>query len=634
MNRSAATLIIICINVIVFAYLAVQQQSLMMSRNVDALAILYAGGNLNPFTMDGEQWRVVSSMFLHFGVLHLLVNMLALYLLGRTLEPVVGTPRFLLIYFFCGIAAGIASLLFNFYTISAGASGAIFGLFGYKVGAELIHDSDDRQKLIAIGIGFIGFVIVNALIAASISVDIAGHLGGFVGGIVIAVLHYRFQLLVANWSLATAMVILFLTIFALPKDLLNYYRVFQRVLTAERRTNKFYQNSIGDAQLVDSLTVITKEWDSIAHALRNITEIRSELHKDTTTLARYVSLQKQDAIFRTALIQRESYVYLDSMEIVSARMDSLPKFEFNLNFTIPEGSTVVDEEPATPGPTLETKRVFYDAEWKEIDDPSFASYYRIGTVDSLGRWQGAVRDYYRTGDVQMKGKYLDGMKDGVFLYYTNHKTYSSVGRYVKEDAVGKWEEYHWNGVLEKEIYYNDETFTRNVWDSLGRQQVVNGKGNYVRWYSNGQTAEEGSYEGGKKTGNWYGYHEDGKPYFKEFYRNNRLVHGVSEAKNGRRYVYDQLSQYAFPVVGMPEFNKYLQSNMRRPTSADARSGMVKVVFNVGNDGSVWDFVIIEGLSHAYDQEAIRLIKEGPAWRPGVLHGHELIPSQGYVEVIF
>jgi hypothetical protein len=67
---------------------------------------------------------------------------------------------------------------------------------------------------------------------------------------------------------------------------------------------------------------------------------------------------------------------------------------------------------------------------------------------------------------------------------------------------------------------------------------------------------------------------------------------------------------------------------------EARSGIVKVVFNVGNDGSVWDFVIIEGLSHDYDQEAIRLIKEGPAWRPGVLHGHEQVPSQGYVEVIF
>ena len=634
MKRYLSTLVIIGLNLIVFAILAVKQQSLMMSRNVDVIAILNAGGNLNPFTMDGEQWRVISSMFLHFGVIHLLVNMVGLYMLGSTLEPAVGTPRFILIYIFCGVAAGIGSLLFNFYTISAGASGAIFGLFGYRLGAELIHDSNDRQKLIALGIGFIGFVVVNALVAASISVDIAGHLGGFIAGIVIAILHYRFQLLVVHWQLAAAIVVVFLTIFALPKDLLNYYSVFQRVLTAERRTNQFYQNSLSDAQLVDSLTVITTEWDSIRHSLRALPPIRQELRADTATLARYVDLQKQDAVYRTSLIQRESYVYLDSMEVVSARMDSLPKFQFNPNFRIPDGATVIEEEPVKPAPQLETKRVFYDSEWKEIDDPSLASYYRIGTVDSLGRWQGAVRDYYRNGDVQMKGKYLDGMKDGVFIYYTNRKTYSSAGRYHKEDVVGKWEDFHWNGVLEKEVYYNDETFTRNLWDSLGRPQVVNGYGKYVRWYPNGQIAEEGSYEGGKKTGNWYGYHEDGTPYFKEFYRNNRLVQGVSETKDGKRYVYDQLSQYAFPVVGMPEFKKYLENNMQRPKTTDIRNGIVKVVFNVGNDGSVWDFVIVEGLSYTYDQEAIRLIKQGPAWRPGVLHGHQPIPSQGYAEVIF
>ncbi|HMG91073.1 MAG TPA: rhomboid family intramembrane serine protease [Chryseolinea sp.] len=634
MNRYISTLVIIGINIIVFAFIAIQQQSLMMTRNIDVLAILHAGGNLNPFTMDGEQWRVISSMFLHFGVIHLLANMVGLYFLGSTLEPTVGTSRFLLIYFFCGIAAGIASLLFNFYTISAGASGAIFGLFGYRLGTELIQDSDDRKKLIALAIGFIGFVIVNALIATSISVDIAGHLGGIIAGIIIAVLQYRFQLLVANWTLASAVVILFLITFALPKDLLNYYSVFKRVLLAERRTNGFYQNSMNDAQLVDSLTVITKEWDSIHHVLRSIPAIREELRTDTAILAEYIKLQKQDAIYRTALIHRESYVYLDSMEVVSTKMDSLPKFQYNLNFSMPESAPVLDEESTEPRPTLETRRVFYDEEWKEINDPSLAAYYRIGTVDSLGRFQGVVRDYYRNGDVQMKGKYLDGMKDGIFLYYTNRKTYSSAGRYAKEDPVGKWENYHWNGTLESEVYYNDEIFTRNTWDSLGRQQVVNGKGNCIRWHSNGNVSEEGSYDGGKKTGNWYGYHDDGTPYFREFYRSNRLVHGVSETKNGRRYVYDHLSQYAVPVVGMPEFNKYLVKSIQRPASTEMRTGTVKVVFNVGNDGSVWDFVIVEGLSKAYDQEAIRLIKDGPAWRPGVLHGHEQIPSQGYVEVIF
>ena len=634
MSKYISTLVLIGINIIVFAIIAIRQENLLMTRSIDVLAILHAGGNLNPFTMDGEQWRVVSSMFLHIGVVHLVANMVALFFLGSRLEPLLGTSRFLLVYFLCGIAAGIASLLFNFYEISAGASGAVFGVFGYILGEMLISDFNDRRKLISIVLGFVVFVIINAVIATIISVDMAGHLGGFVAGIVLAVLHYRFQVLLANWSLASLMIILFLTIFVLPKDLLNYYRVFQRVLAAERRTNRFYQNSLNDAQLVDSLTVISKEWDSISYVLRRMPPIRKELHADTAVLGEYINLQKQDAIYRTALIYRESYVYLDSIEVVSIKMDSLPKFQYNLNFTMPESASVIEEEATEHKPTLETKRVFYDQEWKEIDDPSLAAYYRIGSIDSLGRFQGVLRDYYRSGDVQMKGKYLDGMKDGIFIYYTNRRTYSSAGRYAKEDAVGKWENYHWNGTLESEVYYNDEAFTRNVWDSLGRQQVVNGAGKCIRWHPNGQISEEGSYEGGKKTGNWYGYHKDGTAYFREFYRNNRLVHGVSEAKNGRRYVYDQLSQYAVPVVGMPEFKKYLEGNIRRPSATETTSGMVRVVFNVGNDGSVWDFVIVDGVSQACDQEAIRLIKEGPAWRPGVMHGHVPIPSQGYAEVIF
>jgi len=635
MNKIGATLTLIGLNVIVFAWLALKQQSLMMSTAMDALAILHSGGNLNPFTLGGQPWRILTSMFLHFGIIHLAVNMYGLFSLGRTMEPAMGIQRFLLVYFFCGIAAGIASLVFNMYTISAGASGAIFGLFGYTLGAELIGTANDRKRLTAVVINFVVFVVINTFIAANINVDIAGHLGGLVAGILLSVLHFQFRVLVQNGNLAIALVLLSSIVFVLPKDLVRYYRVFQRVLAAERHTNRIYGNRLDDAQLLDSLKTIVPEWDSIQKTLHNLKHVRHELTQDTTTLRDYITLSKQDALYRISLIERESYVYLDSLEIVDTQRDSLPNFQHVPNFEIPD--EVVEQKPDSIDhvqPALKPMRIFFDANWKEINDPSLAAFYRIGTVDSLGRWQGVVNDFYRSGDVQMKGRYLDGMKDGVFLYYSNRNTYTSAGRYVKEDAVGKWENYHWNGALESEVYYNDNGFTRNVWDSLGRAQVVNGNGKYTRWHLNGKVLEEGNYVSGKKAGNWYGFHDDGSPYFREFFRDNRLVHGVSEDKNGKRYVYDHLSQYAFPVTGMPEFKKYLEKNIRTPVTASPMTGTVKVLFNVGNDGSVWDFVIMQSLALPYDQEAIRLIKEGPAWRPGVLHGHVQTPSQGYAEVSF
>jgi membrane associated rhomboid family serine protease len=128
MMKTLATYVLIGINVVVFAWLAWQQQSLLMNTQADSLAILWGGANFNPLTLNGEPWRLVTSMFLHFGILHLAVNMYGLYSLGIGLEPAVGTPRFLLVYLLCGLASGIASLVFNVYVISAGASGAIFGI--------------------------------------------------------------------------------------------------------------------------------------------------------------------------------------------------------------------------------------------------------------------------------------------------------------------------------------------------------------------------------------------------------------------------------------------------------------------------------------------------------------------------
>src|SRR6188768_3033413 len=108
MKKSISTLALIVLNVLVFGWLALQQKSLMMDRNIDVLAIIRAGANLNPLTLGGESWRMISAMFLHFGVLHLAANMFGLFSLGSSLEPRIGALRFLLIYFICGVAASLA----------------------------------------------------------------------------------------------------------------------------------------------------------------------------------------------------------------------------------------------------------------------------------------------------------------------------------------------------------------------------------------------------------------------------------------------------------------------------------------------------------------------------------------------
>lgn len=634
MGKTAiSTYVLIGLNLLAFGWLALKQQSLLMDRDVDVLAILHAGANLNPFTLGGQPWRIITSMFLHFGIIHLAVNMYALYVLGTLLEPALGTSRFLLVYFFCGIAAGVASLIFNIYTPSAGASGALFGLFGYRLGAEVIGNFHDRQRLLNIFINFVVFVVINGVIATSVNVDMAGHIGGFVAGLLLATFHFRLRWFIKKKYLAILLVLLAAALFVLPKDQLRYYQIFQRVMNAENQTNDLYKNVSTNAELKDSLKTALPVWDSISASLNAIKKIPFQLSGDTAILRDYISLRRQETYYRIQLIERESYIYYDSLEILNAKFRALPQLKYVLNYKVRETHQELVDTVASQNALLEPAKVYFDEHWKETDNIVAAKYYRIGQKDSLGRWEGIVTDHFKNGDIQMKGKYSRDLKDGVFIYYSDHATYESAGRYDKEFPVGKWENFHWNGSLESEVFYGDETFTANIFDSVGNPQVTNGNGKYTRWYSSGQISEQGEYRNGRKEGLWYGYHPDGKPYFKEQYRDNRLVHGVSVGKDGRRYVYDHLSEFPFPENGMPAFKKYVERNKKEPFFKPSH-GKVKVTFSVGVDGSTSNHVILQGLSPECDKEAIRLIREGPLWRAALLHGQEKVPTQGYVEIDF
>lgn len=628
-KSTISTYILIAINVLVYAWLALQQQSLMMDTNADALAILHTGANLNPLTLGGQPWRMLTSMFLHYGLIHLAVNMYALYVLGTSLEPGVGTARFLMIYFFCGIAAGIASLVFNIFIPSAGASGALFGLFGYQLGAEVIGNFHDRQKLLGIFLNFIVFVIINTAIASGVNVDVAGHIGGFFGGLLLATFHFKLRWFIKKEFLGLLLIMISASLFVLPRDQVRYYRIFKQVLDLDDHTSNLYKTSV-DAGLRDSLVATLPRWDSIVSSIRNLKKIPAGVENDTAILNDYATLRKRGTFYRVKLIERESYIYYDSIEILDAEFKSLPPLQYILNYKMTEKELPLDS--ASDDVPLVPAKVYYDSHWRETDDILLATYYRVGNKDSLGRWHGVVGDYYKNGKIQMKGKYTRDMKDGIFIYYSDRNTYQSAGRYNQERSVGKWENFHWNGALESEVYYGNETFTATVFDSLGTPQVINGNGRAKRWYANGQLREEGEYRNGKKEGLWFGYRDDGKPYYKEEYRNDRLIHGVSQGKDGRRYVYDHLSEYPFPVDGLPAFKQYVEANKRTPEGL--KQGTVKLVFSIGVDGRTWNPVVIQSVSPEHDREAIRLLNNGPLWRTSLLHGQEKVPSQGYIEIDF
>jgi len=151
--------------------------------STDTETLIQYGAKYNPLIMEGEWWRIITSMFMHIGFFHLAMNMLALYYLGIAVEQIFGSKRFLCMYMFAGIGAGTASFAFS-SSISAGASGAIFGMFGVLLYFGLIHK---RLFFQTMGSSILVIIVLNLVFGFTVPmVDNSAHVGGLITGFLAA----------------------------------------------------------------------------------------------------------------------------------------------------------------------------------------------------------------------------------------------------------------------------------------------------------------------------------------------------------------------------------------------------------------------------------------------------------------
>ena len=177
------TPILININLLVFIAMAVSGVNILQPENQD---LLNWGANFRPMVAEGQRWRLLTACFLHIGILHLMLNMYALHFIGSVLEPYLGKARFLATYLILGIAGNLTSIWWFQSTISAGASGAIFGLYGTFL-ALLTTNLIDKSVKTSIIPGIIFFIAYNVFygLRPNSGIDNAAHLGGLFCGIVI-----------------------------------------------------------------------------------------------------------------------------------------------------------------------------------------------------------------------------------------------------------------------------------------------------------------------------------------------------------------------------------------------------------------------------------------------------------------
>ncbi len=158
--------------------------------------LLRWGADYGPKTLDGQYWRVITAAFLHFGIIHLALNMWCLWSLGRLTEKLVGRFATFALYVITAVGGSILSLSWDPMRVSAGASGAIFGLAGVLIPilyyGKLNLAPESKRRLLGYVVKFAG---INLLYGLKDNIDNMGHLGGLVTGLAIGFFLAR------GWSL-------------------------------------------------------------------------------------------------------------------------------------------------------------------------------------------------------------------------------------------------------------------------------------------------------------------------------------------------------------------------------------------------------------------------------------------------
>jgi membrane associated rhomboid family serine protease len=148
---------------------------------------IYEHGALyGPLVANGDWERLLTAAFLHYGPVHLGMNMLALWWIGRPLEDALGPLRYLLLYLVAGLAGSAGALIANPTAVTVGASGAIFGILGAAIVLE-------RQQTYVLGGSAITLLVVNLAFTFAVpGISIGGHLGGLAGGVLAILALSRF----------------------------------------------------------------------------------------------------------------------------------------------------------------------------------------------------------------------------------------------------------------------------------------------------------------------------------------------------------------------------------------------------------------------------------------------------------
>lgn len=329
------TPLIVVLNILVFVAMVATGVHIL---SPEGESLVNWGANYGPLTLSGEWYRLFTSTFLHIGVFHLLLNMYALIYIGVLLEPHLGKWRFLTAYIGTGIIASSASLIWNTGVISAGASGAIFGMYGMFLALLATkHINSDARKSLLLSIGFFVFYNLANGMKPNSGIDNSAHIGGLISGFVLGLIYTPSLRKADNKSmqklsfLATALLVTASIVFAsfyAP----SYVSDYNQKLTTFSELEKTALNALNDLEShskTEQLDIIKhkgiENWEKAIDLFpaSEMVDMPTPVFQQSQTLKKYSELRLEFYKLIYKAVEEETNIYDDQIGYYNQQIDSI-----------------------------------------------------------------------------------------------------------------------------------------------------------------------------------------------------------------------------------------------------------------------------------------------------------------------
>ncbi|MCG8581733.1 MAG: rhomboid family intramembrane serine protease [Bacteroidales bacterium] len=502
------TPIILYINILIFIIMVLAGVH-PIEPSVDDL--INWGGNLRFVTLMGEAWRLLSCAFLHIGVMHLLFNMYALLFIGKEIETQTGSSKFLFAYLMTAVLASISSIVINENIVSAGASGAIFGMYGVLIALLLLKGIEIPKKIrgnfsTSVFI-FVGYNLFYGFTQEGI--DNAAHIGGLISGLIIGSIFFvtRNDLRltrITNFLVALAIALLTISLPAIIPNQMGTYNKMMNEFSSLEETALSINNlpeGATDEMYLKAVTIDGlpnwKKCLNIVNNLDTISDLPEEYYEQNRLLKIYCDyriasfkLLEQSIRQQTSAYDMSIAEYTNKINLLVERIHGADVPDSALVVKIPEEVLELSKN------NINTKGPLYVVDGVPVESIEHLDPQQIDQLTVLK-------------DESAIGIYGERGKNGVILVKTKKVKYSrntGPGNFIN-DSTKVLRAYYGNGQMESETFY------------------VHGKlhGIYKEWYNNGQLKSEINYLNGKREGITTNYYPSGQKKEVMQYRNNSFL---------------------------------------------------------------------------------------------------------------